>query len=70
METDQAEQLDALSNQSTKVLNKICDTEDMPLPLLNRAIGVHNTLIVRTLKWKKIMAKKRDSTLIIGNNKK
>ena len=29
METDQAKQLDALLNQSVKVLNKNCDTEEI-----------------------------------------
>ena len=53
METDQAEQVDALLNQSTNAMNKNCDTEETDsLSLLNRTIGPLHSLIVRTLKQK------------------
>ena len=65
METDQAEQLDALLNQSTKVLEKNCDTEETDtstsLKRENRSsTPFHN----KDMQIEIVIVEKRDDTLI------
>ena len=71
METDQAEQLDALLNQSTKVLNKNHDTEETDASLtskqVNRSPSAFDNKDTQT---EIIMAEKRDPDSISSRQQK
>ena len=65
IETDQAEQLKALLNQSTKVLCKNCDTEETDSSTTSKQDNKSLSPFERkNTQTEKIMVKKRDTNLI------
>ena len=65
METDQTEQLDVFLNQSTKVLNEECDTEDMDTSTTSKQdIRSPSHFDSKNTQAEIIIAEKRDINLV------
>ena len=72
MESDQVEQLDMLLNQSVKVLNKKCDTEETDASTTskwnNRSSPFNSKKKKKKNKAKKIITKRKVTELTFGKN--